>query len=111
MDQLILNTGFPILSVMVFMPLAFAMLLFFVKSDSGCRWITLIATAFTAIFSLTLVAGFDKTTSAYQFVEMHTWVESPHIQYALGVDGISILLVLMNTSVLSHCSVSRMPSR
>lgn len=103
MDQLILNTGFPILSVMVFMPLAFAVLLFFVKSDSGCRWVALIATAVTALFSLKLVAAFDKTTSAYQFVELHTWVDSPHIQYALGIDGISILLVLMTTLIMPFC--------
>lgn len=103
MDQLILNTGFPILSWLIFLPLVAALLLIFFKSDSAARWIALSATSITALMALKLVFAFDKTTSKYQFVEMHTWVESPTIQYVIGVDGISILLLLMTALIMPFC--------
>lgn len=103
MDQLILNTGFPILSWLIFLPLAAALALIFFKSDSAARWIALGATSITAIMALKLVFAFDKTTSKYQFVEMHTWVKSPTIQYVIGVDGISILLLLMTALIMPFC--------
>lgn len=103
MDQLIINTGFPILSWLIFMPLAATLLLIFFKSDSAARWIALSATSITALMALKLVFAFDKTTSKYQFVEMHAWVQSPTIQYVIGVDGISILLLLMTALIMPFC--------
>ncbi|MGL1932019.1 MAG: NADH-quinone oxidoreductase subunit M [Desulfotalea sp.] len=103
MDQIILNTGFPILSTLIFLPLVFAALLFFMKSDTSFRWIALLGTIATALISLSLISLFDKSTSAYQLVEIYSWIEKPTIQYAIGVDGISILLVLMTTLIMPFC--------
>lgn len=103
MDQLILNTGFPLLSALIFMPLLGAMIVLFVQNDTANKWIALATTTFTACLSLKLVWAFDRTTSKYQFVELHTWIKEPTIQYVLGVDGISILLILMTTLIMPFC--------
>lgn len=103
MDQLILNTGFPILSTLIFLPLIFAGLLIFSKSDTSHKWIALLGTIISAFLSLRLISLFDKSTSNYQLVEIYTWIKTPTIQYAVGVDGISILLVLMTTLIMPFC--------
>lgn len=103
MDQLILNTGFPLLSALIFMPLLGAVIVLFVQNDTANKWIALATTSVTACFSLKLVWAFDRTTSKYQFVELHTWVKDPTIQYVLGVDGISILLILMTALIMPFC--------
>ncbi|CAG36040.1 complex I subunit 4 family protein [Desulfotalea psychrophila] len=103
MDQLIVNTGFPILSALLFLPLLAAGMLFLIKSETGQKWFTLIATGLTALMALKLIWGFDRASSAYQFAELHSWIDAPKIQYALGVDGISILLVLMTAFIMPFC--------
>ncbi len=103
MDQLLINSGFPILSVLIFMPLAGALLLLFIKNESACRYFALVVTSIVALWSLSLLAGFDQTTSKFQFAEHHTWIESFNINYTLGVDGISILLILLTTIIMPFC--------
>ena len=103
MDQLIINTGFPILSWLIFLPLAAALLLTAVKSDTAAKWISLGATSIVALMALKLVFSFDKTTTKYQFVELHAWIENPTIQYVIGVDGISVLLLLMTALIMPFC--------
>jgi NADH-quinone oxidoreductase subunit M len=104
MDFLILNTsGFPILSVLVFLPLAGALLVLALKNDEMVRWATLIVTLGTAVISLPLGWGFDATTPRYQFGEHLPWIASLDINYTLGVDGITLLLVLMTTLLMPLC--------
>jgi NADH-quinone oxidoreductase subunit M len=103
MDQLLINSGFPILSVLIFLPLAGAMLLVFVKNEQLCRYLTLVVTSLVALLSLRLIAGFDLTTAKFQFVEQHSWIESFNINYIVGVDGISILLILLTTLIMPFC--------
>ncbi len=103
MDQLLINPGFPILSVLIFLPLAGALLLLFIKNEELCRNITLATTAVVGILSLRLLSGFDKTTDKFQFVEHHSWIEAFNINYTLGVDGISILLILLTTIIMPFC--------
>ena len=103
MDQLLINSGFPILSALIFMPLAGALLLLFIKNESACRYFALVVTSIVALWSLSLLAGFDQTTSKFQFAEHHTWIESFNINYTLGVDGISILLILLTTIIMPFC--------
>ncbi len=103
MDQLLMNSGFPILSVLIFLPLAGALLLVFVKSEQLCRYLALVVTSLVALLSLRLIAGFDITTAKFQFVEQHSWIEAFNIQYIVGVDGISILLILLTTLIMPLC--------
>ncbi len=103
MDQLLLHSGFPILSVLIFFPLAGALLLLFVRNEERCRVVTLAITGITALLSLRLLFGFDRTTAQFQFAESHPWIAAFNINYTVGVDGISILLVLLTTLIMPFC--------
>src|SRR5438105_8151479 len=63
------------------------------------RWIALAASVLGFLVTLPLYAGFDTSTSAMQFVELHRWIERFNINYHLGVDGISLLFVLLNSFI------------
>jgi len=103
MDSLIINEGFPLLSFLIFFPLAGALVLLIFSGESFARWWTLAITTITAIFSIPLVTGFDTSTAKYQFAEAHNWIPQFNINYILGVDGISILLVLLTTLIMPFC--------
>ncbi|MBE0584602.1 MAG: NADH-quinone oxidoreductase subunit M [Desulfofustis sp.] len=103
MDQLLLNPGFPLLSTLIFLPLAGALLLLLLKGDAACRFVSLIITSLVGLLSLALLAGFDRTTAAFQFGETHPWIAALNINYTVGVDGISILLVLMTALIMPFC--------
>jgi len=87
------------LTTIIFLPFAGAVLLLLVGRgrDGFSRLLALVVSAATFLISLSLYMGFDASTSAMQFVEEAPWVESMGISYSLGVDGISLLLVLMTT--------------
>ncbi|MEE4313394.1 MAG: NADH-quinone oxidoreductase subunit M, partial [Desulfofustis sp.] len=103
MDQLLLNPGFPLLSTLIFLPLAGALLLLLLRGDSACRSVSLAVTALVGLLSLLLLAGFDRSTAAFQFGETHPWIAALNINYTVGVDGISILLVLMTALIMPFC--------
>ena len=103
MDQLLLNTGFPILSVLIFLPLVGALLLLFTKNDTICKNIALLVTSLVAIISIWLIFGFDKSSAQFQFGEHYNWINTLNINYTIGVDGISILLILMTTFIMPFC--------
>jgi len=103
MDQLLLNSGFPILSVLIFLPLAGALLLLFLKDEAMCRNAALLVTSIVAILSVMLLFGFDRNTAKFQFGEHYSWINSLNINYTIGIDGISILLILMTTFIMPFC--------
>ncbi len=103
MDQLLMNSGFPILSVLIFLPLAGALLLLFVRNESMSRYLALAVTSLVALLSFRLISAFDRTTAKFQFVEHHRWIDQFNINYTIGVDGISILLVLLTTLIMPFC--------
>src|SRR5438045_6582442 len=63
------------------------------------RWIALAASVLGFLVTLPLYAGFDTSTSSMPFVELHRWIERFNINYHLGVDGISVLFVLLNSFI------------
>jgi NADH-quinone oxidoreductase subunit M len=63
------------------------------------RWIALGGALLGFVVTLPLWTGFDPTTSAMQFVELRPWIERFSINYHLGVDGISLLFVLLNSFI------------
>jgi NADH-quinone oxidoreductase subunit M len=103
MDQLLFTPGFPILSVLIFLPLVGALVLLFVNNEELCRQIALVTTALVGLLSLLLLVGFDKTTADFQFEETYSWIETFNINYTLGVDGLSILLILLTTLIMPFC--------
>ncbi len=110
MDQILINSDFPILSVLIFLPLAGIVPLLIINNDSFSRYWTVTITSIVAVLSIVLVTGcgnsiigFDTTTAKFQFAESYTWVKSLNINYVVGMDGISILLFLMTTFIMPLC--------
>ena len=100
MEQVIMNNlGYPILSTVIFLPVIGALVLTLIRrsNETLIKWTALIFAFVTFLLSLPLFTNFDKTTYKMQFVEKHAWIQSWNIQYFLGIDGISILLVLLTT--------------
>jgi NADH-quinone oxidoreductase subunit M len=95
--------GIPILSFLVFFPLAGAIVLLFVKKESTIRVVTLLFALVEFAASLPLFFKFDSAMAAMQFVEDRWWVEAYGISYKLGIDGISLLLVLLSTFLTVLC--------
>lgn len=67
------------------------------------RWIALLSTLVTFLLSLFLLGGFDGTSAEFQFVEKTPWFVGYDINYHLGVDGISLWLILLTTFLMPIC--------
>lgn len=78
-----------------FLPLAGAFIILFLRNDALIRWAALITTLVTFVVSLPVYMNFDKTTYMMQFVERYEWIPALNITYSVGVDGISILFVIL----------------
>ncbi len=97
--------GIPILSLLIFFPILGAIVLLFINKENGraLRWVTLIFSLVEFLFSLPLFFEFNSKTGAMQFVEDWWWIQSYGISYKLGIDGISLLLVLLTTFLTILC--------
>ena len=90
----------PMLSILIALPLAGAVLLLLIRNRGGERdravqWTALAFSLLEFIGTLWLWAGFDPRRADFQFVERYDWIPSFGIQYAVGVDGISLFLVVL----------------
>jgi len=96
---------FPILSVITFIPLVGALAILFVnsKNENLIRMITLATGVVDFVVSLGIYTGFDDTTHAMQFVERAPWIPSFGAEYSMGVDGISLFMVLLTTFTCVIC--------
>src|ERR1700756_5680128 len=100
----------PILSVVTFLPLVGALLVYVVRGDDeatrrNSRWIALWTTLITFAISLILVARFDPAVTDFQFVEKTSWLAAG-ITYHMGVDGISLPFVILTTALLPLCIIA-----
>ncbi len=101
---LILNTlNYPILSLTMIIPVIGAFACIFMKSDRPLKIWGLIVTLATLAVSCPLYTSFDTTTPKYQFAELRRWVPALGLDYVVGVDGISSLLVLLTTFIMPLC--------
>ena len=92
-----------ILSIVTFLPLAGAVIIAFMNNEakSNARWIALWTTLITFIVSLAIWVHFDKTNPGFQFVEDYAWLGG--LKYKMGVDGISMLFVILTTFLMPLC--------
>jgi NADH-quinone oxidoreductase subunit M len=92
-----------ILSVVTFLPLVGALLIAAQNAEAkqNARWIALWTTLITFFVSLLLWWNFDTTTAGFQFVEEHAWLGP--LKYKLGVDGISMLFIILTTFLMPLC--------
>lgn len=103
MLDLNLNLPDSVLSILIFGPLLAAGVALGMRNPQVLRWWTLGVTVATALFSLPLYLGFDTTTADFQFVEDRLWIPGLEVRYTLGLDGISLLLVLLTTFIMPLC--------
>lgn len=103
-NYLILNTlNFPILSLLLIIPVVGAIVAMFLRGETLLKYWALTVTLVTTLVSLPLWTSFDKTTAKYQFVELRHWFPALKLDFVIGVDGISVLLVLLTTLVMPLC--------
>ena len=88
-----------ILTILTFLPIAgaLAMLIFMRGKPSAYKMTALVTTIVTLALAIYLAAQFKTGTADFQFQENHSWIANLGISYHLGVDGISLLLVLLTT--------------
>jgi NADH-quinone oxidoreductase subunit M len=97
----------PILSLITWLPLVGAAFIFIVRgrdeaADTAARRIALMTTTITFLLSLAVWIGFDPGTAEFQFVERYEWLGGS-IAYHMGVDGISMLFVILTTFLMPLC--------
>ena len=88
-----------LLSLLAFLPAVGALTLLLLRGEDHAWLKRLALTISLAEFaiSLWLIRGFDSGATGYQFEEFHKWITQPPIHYHLGIDGISLFLVLLTT--------------
>ncbi|MDY0071560.1 MAG: NADH-quinone oxidoreductase subunit M [Thauera sp.] len=95
-------TDIPLLSLAIWVPIIGGLAVLATGSDRNAplaRMLALFAACVGFAVTLPLYTGFDTSTSAMQFVELGAWVPRFNINYHLGVDGISVLFVLLNAFI------------
>jgi NADH-quinone oxidoreductase subunit M len=99
--------GWPILSMLTFLPLVGALFVLAIRGEDevavgNMRWVALWTTLVTFVIALMLWANFDPSVAGFQFEERHVWVEGV-MSYHLGVDGISVLFVVLTAFLMPIC--------
>ncbi len=101
--------SFPILSSLILLPTIGALFLFFTKDKDGnnstAKYVALFTSIVNFLISIYLWISFDQSISDFQFVEDRTWIKG-FINYKVGVDGISILFIILTTFITPLCIIS-----
>jgi NADH-quinone oxidoreductase subunit M len=100
--------GWPLLSLVTFLPLVGAGFILMIRGEPevvarNARYVALWTSLITFVLSLFVWFGFDRGTSAFQFVERAPWIPEFGITYHMGVDGISMMFVLLSTLLTPIC--------
>ncbi|MGD8234622.1 MAG: NADH-quinone oxidoreductase subunit M [Chromatiales bacterium] len=96
-----MSADWPILSIIIWLPIIGGLLVLASgdRAPNISRWLALFVSIATFLLSLPLWAGFDSTTASMQFVEKAAWIPAYDINYYLGVDGISMPLIILTTFI------------
>ena len=101
--------NFPILSSLILLPIIGALFLFFTKDKDGnnltAKYVSLFTTIVNFLISIYLWILFDQSTSSFQFIEDREWING-FINYKVGIDGISILFIILTTFITPLCIIS-----
>jgi NADH-quinone oxidoreductase subunit M len=95
-----MTSGLPLLSIVIWLPIFAGVLVLALGSSSRAeqgKRVALAASVLAFVLSLPLYTGFDATTAQMQFVERIPWIQRFEVYYFLGLDGISLPLVLLTT--------------
>jgi NADH-quinone oxidoreductase subunit M len=100
--------NFPILSTLIFLPLVSAIFIFLSRSkknNNSAIYISLFSSIATFLLSLFIWYSLDKNLADFQFVEEKSWIND-FIKFKLGIDGISILFIVLTTFITPICIIS-----
>ena len=101
--------NFPILSTITILPFLGALFILFSKSEKTENKSAIYVSLFTSIvnffLAVFLLYSFDKTFSGFQFIEEKNWI-SGFIKFKFGIDGISILFIILTTLIAPICIIS-----
>lgn len=88
-----------LLTTITFLPMLGVLILLFMNREQGksMKMVTFVVTLVTFLISLLLLRDFDLTTANVQFVEKYSWIPDYGISYFMGIDGLTLLLVLLTT--------------
>ncbi|MGC7403766.1 NADH-quinone oxidoreductase subunit M [Pandoraea pneumonica] len=92
----------PLLSLAIWLPILSGIVVLAVGNDrnpTGARVLALIGSLVSFLVTLPLISNFDANTSAFQYVEKTSWIARFHINYFLGIDGISLWLVVLTALI------------
>jgi NADH-quinone oxidoreductase subunit M len=96
-----MNTGLPLLSLLVWTPVLGGVWVLFAgdRQAGTARYLSLFVATLTFIISALLYLRFDLQNPGMQFIELRSWISAFNINYHLGIDGISLLMILLNTFI------------
>ena len=100
--------NFPILSTLIFLPLVSSLFIFLSKgqkNNNSAIYISLFSSLATFILSLFVWYSMDYTSADFQFLEEQSWIND-FIKFKLGIDGISILFIMLTTLITPICIIS-----
>ncbi len=100
--------GFPLLSMITWLPMAGVLILLTIRGDektvaTNARWTALWTSLIVMVISLIIWVRFDRADAGFQFVEDVPWLAHYKVGYKMGVDGISVLFVLLSTVLTPLC--------
>ena len=101
-------SDWPLLSLVIFLPLAGAGFILLIRGEphivaQNARAVALWTSAITFLLSLLIWFGFDRNSAEFQFVEKVDWMPAFGVSYHMGVDGISVMFVLLSTLLTPLC--------
>ena len=101
--------NFPIISALILLPTIGSLFLFFSKSDDEnnltVKYVALFTSLVNFLLSIYLWFLFDQSSSEFQFVEDREWLAG-FVNYKVGIDGISILFIILTTFITPLCIIS-----
>ena len=100
----------PLISVTIFLPLLGSLIILFIKdeekSSNNIKFAALFTSIATFVLSLLIWFYFDSTNSSYQLLEKYSWFKDFNFYYHVGVDGISLFMILLSTFLIPFCILS-----
>lgn len=95
----------PILSILTFFPILSAILLLFIKSNNNKNYfnLALLSSFVTFVVSIKLLLSFDKNIAGFQFIEVYRLIQNQSFKYYMGIDGISLLMIVLTTFLTPIC--------
>ena len=102
--------NFPILSSLILLPLVGSLFVLFIKDNASknyqnSKYVALFVSFANFLISIYLWYLFDNSTSEFQFIENKQWLKG-FVNYTIGIDGISILFILLTTLITPLCIIS-----